>query len=46
MNINLSMADNLTGILVNVLSIESDTVIPWMIEIVEYLVFTLSLLAS
>lgn len=46
MNINLSMADNLTGILVNVLSIESDTVIPWMIEIVEYLIFTLSLLAS
>lgn len=40
------MADNLTGILVNVLSIESDTVIPWMIEIVEYLIFTLSLLAS
>lgn len=40
------MADNLTGILVNVLSIESDTVIPWMIEIVEYLIFTLSPLAS
>lgn len=49
MNVNLSKADNqvyLTGILTSILSIESDIIIPWMIEIAIYLNFISALLTS
>lgn len=49
LNVNLSKADNqvyLTGILISILSIESQIILPWMMEIAKYLNFSSALLTS